>query len=263
MSDPSELSIANLFGVTGKRALVTGGTRGIGRMIAEGLLANGGEVIIAARTEDDVATATEELSRLGSCTGVVADLATEDGRAAVVAAVGDGLDILVNNAGIAVPDPVGRATAETSAAMLGLNITVPLLLTQDLLPALRAGASADDPARVVMIGSVDGLRVPVTPLYTYGASKAGLHALTRQLAHGLIGEHVTVNAVAPGMFESAMTERVLSAPGMKERIEGGIPAGRIGSPADAAAAVIYLASRAGAYLTGAVIPVDGGVSTHG
>jgi NAD(P)-dependent dehydrogenase (short-subunit alcohol dehydrogenase family) len=115
-----------------------------------------------------------------------------------------------------------------------------------------------------MVGSVDGIRVPAAPLFTYGASKAALHSLTRQLAHALAPDHITVNAVAPGMFESAMTAPMLAAPGMQERIASAIPAGRIGAPQDVAAAVVYLSSRAGAYLDGVVIPVDGGVSTtHG
>ncbi len=263
MSD-TDLSIDSLFSVAGKRALVTGGSRGIGRMIASALLSNGAEVIIASRTADDVDAAVSELSKLGNCSGVAADVATEAGRSALVDAVGaaGGLDILVNNAGMAVPESPAGADADLSAAMLALNVTAPLLLTQALAEQLKDGATAHDPARVVMIGSVDGIRVPVTPLFTYGASKAAVHSLTRQLAHTLNGEHVTVNAIAPGMFESAMTERVLAAPGMQERIEAGIPLGRIGAPQDIAAAVLFLAGSGGSYLTGTLIPVDGGVSTN-
>ncbi|MGI9578685.1 MAG: SDR family oxidoreductase [Microthrixaceae bacterium] len=252
----------SLFGVEGKRALVTGGSRGIGRMISNALLANGAKVTIAARSGDQIEVAVDELSALGDCSGVVADVATDDGRAAMVDAVSGGLDILVNNAGMAIPDSPAGADADRSAAMLNTNVTAPLLLTQALLDSLRDSATAEDPSRVVMVGSVDGIRVPVMPLFSYGASKAALHSLTRHLAHSLAGEHVNVNAIAPGMFESAMTERTLSAPGMQERIEAGIPVGRIGAPQDMAAAALYLCGRSGAYLTGAVIPVDGGVSTN-
>jgi len=266
MSTDDALSLDALFAVSGKKALVTGGSRGIGRMVATGLLANGVDVLVAARTSEELDAAVAELSLLGECNGVAADVTTDEGRRALVDAVAahGGLDILVNNAGMAIPDPLGTASADAAAAMLALNVTAPLLLTQALLSPLRAGATAEDPARVVMIGSVDGIRVPVAPLFTYGASKAAVHSLTRQLAHALSADHITVNAIAPGMFESAMTAPMLAAPGMEERIVSAIPAGRIGSPEDIAAAVIYLSSRAGAYLDGTVIPVDGGVSTtHG
>ena len=258
----SEYSVENLFGVSGKRALVTGGSRGIGRMIAEGLLANGATVTVAARSPEQVESAVTELSEVGDCDGVVADVGTPEGRQAMSDAVTEGLDVLVNNAGMAMPGSPTEADAERSAAMLNTNVTAPLLLTQALLPALTDAASATDPARVVMVGSIDGIRVPATSLFTYGASKAALHSLTRHLAHTLAADHITVNAIAPGMFESAMTERMLAAPGMQERIEASIPLGRIGSSTDMAAAVLYLCGRAGAYLTGTVIPVDGGVSTN-
>ena len=260
--DGAAFALESLFGVESRSALVTGGTRGIGRMISSALLANGAEVTVAARSEEQLEASVEELGAIGTCRGVLADVATEEGRAALVDAVGDGLDILVNNAGMAVPESPTGADADRSAAMFATNVTAPLLLTQALLPALTNGATQADPARVVMVGSVDGIRVPVTPLFSYGASKAAVHSLTRHLAHSLAPEHVNVNAIAPGMFESAMTERMLAAPGMLERIEGAIPLGRIGSPQDMAAAVLYLCSRGGAYLTGVVVPVDGGVSTN-
>lgn len=261
-SSGTDFGLQSLFGVNGKRAIVTGGSRGIGRMISSALLANGASVTIAARSADQLDRAVAELSAIGDCSGLVADVATEDGRHALAEGASEGLDILVNNAGMAIPESATGADADRSAAMLSTNVTAPLLLTQSLLDQLRDGATLQDPARVVMVGSVDGIRVPVTPLFTYGASKAALHSLTRHLAHSLAGEHVNVNAIAPGMFESAMTERTLAAPGMQERIEAGIPLGRIGSPEDMAAAVLYLCGRGGAYLTGAIIPVDGGVSTN-
>ncbi len=259
------LRIESLFSLEAKRAVVTGASRGIGRMIAKGLVANGVEVLLAARPSTDLDDTVAELGASGSCERVEADVTTAEGREAIVAALGGrGLDLLVNNAGVATPEPFGSIGAEASAAMLELNLTAPLLLTQALAEELARNASAGDPSSVVMIGSVDGIRVPMAPLFTYGASKAALHSLTRQLAHALVDQHITVNAIAPGMFPSAMTEPMLAAPGMAERINAAIPAGRIGASEDITAAVIYLASRAGSYLNGAVIPVDGGVSTtHG
>ena len=262
----SSLGVEALFGVTDRSALVTGASRGIGRMIAEGLVVNGARVLIAARASQDLERTVSELGSLGSCEAVESDVTTADGRAAIVQAVSErgSLDLLVNNAGMAVPESFGSIDPDAAAAMLELNLTAPLLLTDALLPALRRAADAADPSRVVMIGSVDGIRVPKAPLFTYGASKAALHSLTRQLAHALATDHINVNAIAPGMFPSAMTEAMLAAPGMLERINAAIPAGRIGGTQDITAAVLYLASRAGAYLNGAVIPVDGGVSTtHG
>ena len=198
--DGATFALESLFGVESRSALVTGGTRGIGRMISSALLANGAEVTVAARSEEQLEASVEELGAIGKCRGVLADVATEEGRAALVDAVGDGLDILVNNAGKAVPESPTGAEADRSAAMFATNVTAPLLLTQALLPALTNGATQADPARVVMVGSVDGIRVPVTPLFSYGASKAAVHSLTRHLAHSLAPEHVNVNAIAPGMF---------------------------------------------------------------
>jgi NAD(P)-dependent dehydrogenase (short-subunit alcohol dehydrogenase family) len=146
---------------------------------------------------------------------------------------------------------------------MATNVKAPFELTVALLPQLRAAASAQDPARVVNVGSIDGIRVPETENYAYAASKAALHMVTRQLAHRLVRDHVTVNAIAPGPFPSKMMAFILDAEGGEELVSGGVPMGRIGRPEDVAGTVIYLASRAGSYLTGAVIPVDGGLSTHG
>jgi NAD(P)-dependent dehydrogenase (short-subunit alcohol dehydrogenase family) len=143
--------------------------------------------------------------------------------------------------------------------VVDLNLKSPFFLTRALLPQLRAAATPDDPARVINIGSIDGLRAPALPTYAYSASKAGLHHLTRVLARELGPRQITVNAVAPGPFESKMMAATLAAFG--DQIAAASPLGRIGRPDDMAGVAVYLASRAGAYVTGAVIPVDGGIAT--
>jgi NAD(P)-dependent dehydrogenase (short-subunit alcohol dehydrogenase family) len=260
------LRIQDLFDVSGKVAVVTGGSRGIGAMIARGLVTNGVRTYITARKADACDATAAELSELGECVSLPADLSTEEGLGSFVAALADRedrLDVLVNNAGATWGAPLGEYPAGGFEKVLGINVEAPFLLTQALLPQLRAAATAEDPARVVMIGSIDGIRVPVTDNFAYSASKAGIHMLARHLAHTLVGDHITVNTIAPGPFESKMMAFVLDDPDSRRMVESGVPRGRIGSPEDVAGTVIFLASRAGAFLTGAVIPVDGGLSTHG
>jgi NAD(P)-dependent dehydrogenase (short-subunit alcohol dehydrogenase family) len=262
---PSDaLQIDSLFSVVGKTAVVTGGSRGIGEMIAEGLVRNGVRVYITARKADACDATAARLSEFGTCVSIPADLADNDDRQRFVAQVTEResqLDILVNNAGAAWGAPLGSFPESGIDKVLDINVKAPFLLTQDLLPMLRAAASADDPARVVMIGSIDGIRVPIGDNYSYSASKAGVHMLARHLAHHLVGEHITINCIAPGPFESKMMAYLLADPNSRQAVERTVPRGRIGSPEDVAGTVIYLCSRAGAYLTGAVIPVDGGIST--
>lgn len=255
--DPS-----TLFSVSGTRVLVTGGSRGIGLMIARGFLQAGAAVTITARKADACRAAADELGRLGPCQAVPADVATPEGVAALVEAVGDELHVLVNNAGATWGAPVEEYPAAAFDKVLGVNVKAPFVLTAALLPALRSTATADDPARVINIGSADGLRVPSTDNYAYAASKAGVHMLTRQLALRLAAEAVTVNAIAPGPFDSKMMAFLLDDPDVRASVAGHVPLGRIGRPDDVAGAAIFLASRAGAYLTGTVIPVDGGVSAR-
>lgn len=259
------MRIEDLFDVSGKVAVVTGGSRGIGAMIARGLVTNGVRTYITARRADACDATAAELSEVGECISLPADLSTEEGLGSFVAALGereDRLDLLVNNAGATWGAPLGEYPASGFDKVLDINVKAPFLLTQALLPMLRAAADPDDPARVVMIGSIDGIRVPVTDNFAYSASKAAIHMLTRHLAHSVVGDHVTVNAIAPGPFESKMMAFVLDDPDSRRMVESGVPRGRIGSPEDVAGTVIYLAGRAGAYLTGAVIPLDGGLSTR-
>jgi NAD(P)-dependent dehydrogenase (short-subunit alcohol dehydrogenase family) len=252
----------DLFAVAGKTALVTGGSRGIGLMIARGLLEAGARVIVSSRKADDVRAAAEELGALGDCEALPADVSTGEGARALAQQVGErfpALSILVNNAGAAWGAPLEDFPQVGWDKVLHTNVEGVFNLTVALLDPLRAAASAEDPARVINIGSIDGLRVPVVENYSYGASKAAVHMLTRHLARKLAGENITVNAIAPGPFESRMMA-ILEDPDVRAQIVAGVPLGRIGRPDDVAGLTIFLASRAGAYMTGTVIPLDGGIT---
>lgn len=258
--------MAGLFSVEGKTVLVTGGSRGIGLMIARGFVEAGAHVIISARKADVCAAVAEQLSTVGKCESIPADLSTTDGAdrlASVVLAKAPTLDVLVNNAGATWGAPLESYPESAFDKLWAVNVKAIFRLTTALLPALRPSASAEDPARVINIGSIDGIRVPWMEVYAYSATKAAVHMLTRSLAHQLAREHITVNAIAPGPFESKMMAFALDDPATRATIEQQVPLGRIGRPDDMAGAAIYLSSRAGAYLTGAVIPVDGGITTHG
>jgi NAD(P)-dependent dehydrogenase (short-subunit alcohol dehydrogenase family) len=256
-----------LFDVTRKNALVTGGSRGIGRMIADGLVRAGARVIVSSRKADELAATAGELAGLGACEAVPADISDPDGARVLAEQVrerfGDELAILVNNAGATWGAPLEEFPEAGWQKVLRTNVEGVFDLTVALLPALRAAASADDPARVINIGSIDGLRVPVMENYSYSASKAAVHMLTRHLAKRLAPEHITVNAIAPGPFESKMMAFVLDDPELRAEVETGVPLGRIGRPDDVAGLTLFLASRAGAYLTGTVIPLDGGITGCG
>jgi NAD(P)-dependent dehydrogenase (short-subunit alcohol dehydrogenase family) len=260
----SPLALANLFGLGGKIAVVTGGSRGIGFMIASGLVANGVRTYITARKADACDAAAAELSEQGECISLPADIATAEGLASFVSQLTEResqIDILVNNAGAAWGAPLGEFPEIGFDKVMDLNVKAPFMLTQALLPQLKAGATAEDPARVVMIGSIDGIRVPVGDNYSYSASKAGIHMMARHMAAHLVRNNITINSIAPGPFESKMMAYRLDDPDSRKMVEAGVPRRRIGSPEDIAGTVIFLASRAGAYTTGAVIPVDGGIST--
>ncbi len=253
-----------LFGLEGKRAVVTGGSRGIGYMIAGGLVDAGCEVIISARHPDQVAAAADSLSTNGTCIGVSADLSTDagiDNLAAEVSRRWDTLDILCNNAGATWGQPIDDFPAEGWDKVMNINVRSVFLLTQALLPLLRAAGTADSPSRVINTGSVNGLTPPDLGTFSYSSSKAAVHMLTRHLAKVLAPDHVTVNAIAPGPFDSKMMAFALDDPQARESIAAGIPLGRIGAPDDMAGVAIYLASNAGAFVTGAVVPVAGGLST--
>lgn len=255
--------MSDLFSTEGKTALVTGGTRGIGLMVARGLLQAGAtRVYVSSRKAQACEDAAAELAAYGDAVPLPADLSSEAEcvrLAAEVASREDALHVLVNNAGATWGAPLEEFPASAWDKVLDLNLKAPFFLTRALLPQLAAAGTADDPARVINIGSVDGLHVPPNPTYSYSASKAAVHQLTKVLAKELGPRHVTVNAVAPGPFESKMMAATLEAFG--EQIAAMAPLGRIGRPDDMAGVAVFLASRAGAYVTGAVIPVDGGLVT--
>lgn len=251
--------MSGLFDLTGKVALVTGGGRGIGLMAARGLREAGAMVHIVSRKLQACQQAAAELGD-----GVIpwgADLSTEaacrEFADELIEQTG-GLDILVNNAGATWGAPIEQFETAAWDKVLDLNLKSPFFLVRELLPALEPRGSVDDPSRIINIGSIDGLRVPTMSTYSYSASKAALHHLTRVLAVELGPRHVTVNAIAPGPFQTKMMATVLDeSPGEFEQIA---PLGRLGRADDIAGLVVMLAARSGAYLTGTVIPVDGGIS---
>jgi NAD(P)-dependent dehydrogenase (short-subunit alcohol dehydrogenase family) len=255
-------AMSDLFSIDGKVALVTGGSRGIGLMIARGFVEAGAKVYVSSRKAEVCDEVAAELSKTGTCVSLPADLSTEDEcvrLASELASHEPALHILVNNAGANWGAPLEEFPASGWDKVLDLNLKSPFFLTRAVLPLLEKAATPDDPARVINIGSIDGIQVPLLHTYSYSASKAALHHLTRVLARELGRRNITVNAVAPGPFESKMMAETLRSFG--DSIAASSPLNRIGRPDDMAGVAIYLASRAGSYVTGAVIPVDGGIAT--
>jgi NAD(P)-dependent dehydrogenase (short-subunit alcohol dehydrogenase family) len=243
-----------LFDVSGKVVLVTGGSRGIGEMIARGFVAAGAKVYISSRKADACDLLAAELSKSGACVSLPADLSTEAEcrrLAGEVASRESRLDVLVNNAGATWGAPMADYDEAAFERVLALNVKAVFHVTKFLRPLLEAAGSPESPARVINIGSIDGLHVPALETYAYSASKAAVHQLTRHLAK-FMAPDVTVNAIAPGPFESKM---------MRATLDASAPMKRIGRPSDMAGAAIFLASPAASYITGAVLPVDGGIST--
>jgi len=254
-----------LFDVRGRTALVTGGSSGIGRMIAEGLVRAGAKVAVSSRDPERCDAAVRELSEFGDCAAIPTDLATFQGAVDLAAALpelfGDRLDILVHSAGATWGAPLEEFPESGWDRAFDVNAKGPFFLTRELLPLLRAGAAASPPARVIVITSGAASRVHASESYSYAASKAAAEMLTRQLAWRLARDSITVNAIAPGHFESRMTRFMFAD---EERLAGiveAVPLGRVGSWEDMVGATLFLAGRAGAYLTGAVLPVDGGFMT--
>lgn len=262
------MDVSSLFSVQGKVALVTGGSRGIGEMISRGLVAAGVKVYVSSRRAEACERLAAELSDAGGeAVALPADLSRpQECRrlAEELAARESSLDILINNAGATWGAPLEEYPLDGWDKVMDVNVRGVFLLTQALLEPLRAAGDAQDPARVVNIGSVEGLRPPHVDNYAYPASKAAVHHLTQHLGWRLASEHVTVNAIAPGLFPTKMTAFMFEGSEDAERELGrGIPRGRVGEAEDIAGTVIWLCSRAGAYVTGAVVPVDGGVVTLG
>lgn len=262
MPDSQFTSHTGLFDLSEKSALVTGGTRGIGLMIARGLLQAGARVVISSRNTDACAKAQQQLSKFGDVQAIPADLSSHDEcrrLADHVTTDSERIDILINNAGAMWREPLATFPDEAWDTVIDLNLKSPFWLVQALLPALFRAGTADDPARIINIGSIAAIHVAQSPNYSYASSKAALHQLTRVLARELGPQHVTVNAVAPGVFPSQMMASTLDAIG--DAIASGAPLRRLGRDDDMAGVVVFLASRAGSYLTGAIIPVDGGIAT--
>jgi NAD(P)-dependent dehydrogenase (short-subunit alcohol dehydrogenase family) len=254
------MDTTQLFSLKGRSALITGGSRGIGRMIAEGYLAQGARVYISARKAAACDQAAKELSAFGHCVSLPADVSSVAGAQALVAAYAkheDSLDILVNNAGAAWGAPYAEFPESGWDKVVDLNLKTPFFLTQALTPMLKKAAT-DHLAKVINIASIDGISVNPQETYSYAASKAGLIQLTRRMALRLAQERIVVSAIAPGAFASDMNK---DARDHGDEVKARIPAGRIGEPEDMAAAAIYLASRAGDYVMGSTLVVDGGV-TH-
>jgi NAD(P)-dependent dehydrogenase (short-subunit alcohol dehydrogenase family) len=253
--------VKDLFSVKGKVVVVTGGSRGIGLMIARGFVENGAKVYISSRKAKACEQVAAELAAAGSCTPLPADLGTEAGARQLAEAIAEResvLHVLVNNAGANWGAPLEEYPDAAWDKVLALNVKAVFHLTRALLPQLERAARPDDPARVINVGSIDGIHVPVLDTYAYSASKAAVHHLTRALAAKLAARGITVNAIAPGPFESKMMAETLK--NFRDAIVASCPLKRIGTPEDMVGVTIYLASRAGAYLTGTVIPVDGGIT---
>jgi NAD(P)-dependent dehydrogenase (short-subunit alcohol dehydrogenase family) len=258
-------SLTDLFSVSGRTALVTGGATGIGRICAEALLSAGARVLIASRKAEACEAVAKELSAIGPCEGFGGTVASEQGVAALAEEVRgrtSRLDILVNNAGVNWGSPFEKFEWKGWDRVLGVNVSGLFTLTRDLMPLLLASGSQDRPATIVNIGSVMGTITQSENAYSYAASKAAVHHLTRILALEFAGRHVTVNAIAPGPFKTKMTSFTLDKDDGLAAALTGVPMGRLGRPEDLAASLLYLAGRGGAYTTGAVLPVDGGVSVY-
>jgi NAD(P)-dependent dehydrogenase (short-subunit alcohol dehydrogenase family) len=262
--DKSIFNSDTLFNVSGKTALVTGGSRGIGLMIAQAYVEQGVHVYITARKADVCNAVAEELNAIGKCTSLPGDISTPEGCKALAeqfAEREEKLHILVNNAGASWGQEFDDYSDEGFKKVMALNVHSVFSLTRDLAPQLEAAGTPEDPARVINIGSMDGMhvnRLTQTGTYAYAASKAAVHHLTRHLAVELGPRNINTNTIAPGFFESKISEYVLD--NFQDNIEAKCPQSRIGKPEEMAGIVLYLASRAGAYTNGATIPVDGG--TH-
>ena len=260
--------LARLFSLEGKTAFVTGGATGIGRMITTALAGAGANVMIASRKLEICQATADEINaegHPGSVEAFAGDVASEAGVEALageVKARTDRLDILFNNAGVSWGAPLEEFPYHAWQKVFSVNVAGLFAMTQQLLPLLDAAASLEDPARVVNLGSVMGAAPLGENVYSYASSKAAVHHLTRCLAKELSGRHITVNAFAPGPFQSKMTAFATGTDEKAERVGAGVPMGRIGSPDDIAGAALFLCGRGGAYTTGAILPLDGGIGVE-
>ncbi len=250
--------IKDLFRLDGKVALVTGGSRGIGLMITQGLIESGAKVYISSRSADTCSRVADEMNALkqGECVALPADLSKLENIEALVEAFSKlepHLDILINNAGASWGAPLGQFPEKGWDKVMDINVKSPFFLTQALLPLLKGKASQEDPSRVIMISSIAAVSSDSISAYSYGPSKAAIAQLGKQLARDLVKEHILVNTIAPGVFESKMTSHM-----DMDAVAKFVPVGRIGHPRDIAGLVIYLCSKAGGFMVGNYLPIDGG-----
>jgi NAD(P)-dependent dehydrogenase (short-subunit alcohol dehydrogenase family) len=252
----------DLFSVQGKTVVITGGSRGIGAMMARGFLENGADVYITARKIHELQATCEQLNQQGysgKCVAIPCDLSELEGIKAFVAEFNQHetkLDVLINNAGAVWGAEISDFPEDGWDKVMNINVKSPFFLVQQFLPLLTQAASADSPARVINISSMNGITNPNVPNYSYSASNAAVIQMTRHLAADLAAKHINVNSIAPGLFPSKMTAFYLE--GNEEQINSNIPLGRIGTPEDAAGTAIYLSSRASAWVTGHTLVLDGG-----
>jgi len=255
--------MSDLFSIRGRVALVTGGTSGIGYMIAQGLVKHGAKVYVASRKADACEKTAQELSAFGTCIGIPADVSTEAGCAALVNELQqreDKLNILVNNAGVTWGASFDTYPGEAWDKIQNLNVKSAFVMTQKLTPLLTAAGTSDDPARVINITSVAGQTYSSMQAYAYGPSKAALNHLTKILANELAARHITVNAIAPGVFPSKMTAFIMKNEAVVKQQAEQVPLKRLGEPRDMEGVIVFLTSPAGAYITGNVIALDGGTA---
>lgn len=260
--------LTDLFGVSGKTALVTGGATGIGRMIAEALVVAGATVMIASRKGADCERTAHEINALdapGLAIGFEGNVATDTGIDRLVSEVAnrcDHLHILVNNAGATWGEPFETFPHAAWEKVMSVNVAGLFTLTRNLVPMLEAAASDDDPARIINLGSIMGTKPIADMAFSYAASKAAVHHLTEIFANDLAAKRITCNAFAPGPFRSRMTAFATSNEAKAAKMAEAIPLGRLGRPSDIAAATLYICGKGGAYVTGAILPIDGGMKSE-
>lgn len=256
------VDLSRLFDVTGKTVLITGGAHGLGRMIAEGFVNAGAKVYVTSRKPDAVEKAAAEMRGRGTCIGLAADLTTPEActrLAQTFAEIETALDVLINNAGRTWGAPLESFPDKAWASVMAVNVQSAFTLVRDLLPLLRQAAAAHGPARVINVGSLAGAAVEPIPAFSYVASKAAIHHLSRVLAASLAGDSITVNTIIPGYFPTQMTSHIRAEDEALHDLLKRIPLGRLGTAEDAVGASLMLASRAGAYITGSEIVIDGGM----
>lgn len=254
--------MSKLFDISGKIAVITGGANGLGRMIAEGLAEAGATVYFTSRKQADCDEAERDMARLGRCHGVAADISTPEGVVALAKHISDrepSVHLLINNAARTWGAPLESFPDKAWPTVMAVNVQAPFTLVRELLPNLRRAGSPDDPARVINIGSIAGATAEKLSAYSYASSKAAIHHLSKVLAADLAADHITVNAIVPGYFPTQMTSHIRAEDDKLAELVGRVPMGRLGAAADIVGTCIFLASKAGAYVTGANLPVDGGM----